>query len=99
MYLAMNTLLKMTKPDAVEWIDCAYVNATSTIQVVRISNVAHWYLERVVWPGLPLLFRAPLEAVLEVYDNAIATSVLAARIPCEQLACSEEELCTVTNNQ
>jgi hypothetical protein len=29
---------------------CCYVNATSQIQVSRITNIPNWYFERVVFP-------------------------------------------------
>lgn len=35
---------------------CGYRNETSAIQVIRITNIADWYFERVVFPGAWLLF-------------------------------------------
>ena len=30
---------------------CSYKNKTSTVQIIRITNISHWYFERVVFPG------------------------------------------------
>jgi hypothetical protein len=73
------------------WINCFYVNATSTIQVIRIANIEDWYFERVVLPGTHLVFKAPQEAFLDIYDSVMATGVLSDRLPCQVLACSEQE--------
>jgi len=34
---------------------CGYRNETPAIQVIRITNIADWYFERVVFPGAWLL--------------------------------------------
>jgi 3-hydroxymyristoyl/3-hydroxydecanoyl-(acyl carrier protein) dehydratase len=62
-----------------------YVNATSTLQVLRIANVPDWYFERVVFPGQQLFIEAKPEAVLEVYSGTMVTAVLEDRIVCESL--------------
>lgn len=64
---------------------CCYVNSTSSIQIARISNIENWYFERVVFPGQRLLFDAPVEAQLEIYSGAIASSILVERIVCQDL--------------
>ncbi len=64
---------------------CCYVNYTNEIQIGRISNVADWYLERVVFPGQRLLFEAPTSAELEIYSSSFSTAILARRIRCETL--------------
>ena len=69
---------------------CCYVNATSRIQVVRITNVANWYFERVVFPGQRLVFEAPGMGQLEVHTGMMASAILSDRIPCHKLAVQEE---------
>ena len=64
---------------------CCYINYTNEIQIGRISNIADWYLERVVFPGQRLLFEAPKAAELEIYSNSFSTAILAQRIRCETL--------------
>ena len=59
---------------------CCYVNYTNEIQIGRISNVADWYLERVVFPGQRSLFEAPTSAELEIYSSSFSTAILAQRI-------------------
>lgn len=70
---------------------CSYVNATSEIQVARITNVDGWYFERVVFPGQRLLFEAVSGALLEIHTGMMASAILADTIPCEQLCADAEE--------
>ncbi|AUC60899.1 protein with domain of unknown function DUF1830 [Cyanobacterium sp. HL-69] len=69
---------------------CCYVNATSQIQVARITNVANWYFERVVFPGQRLIFEALPEALLEIHSGMMASSILSDTIPCGTLSIQQE---------
>jgi hypothetical protein len=69
---------------------CCYVNSSPRIQIARITNVPNWYFERVVFPGQRLMFEAPFEAQLEIHSNAIASAIIADRIPCQNLQVREE---------
>jgi len=71
---------------------CCYVNATSKIQVARISNISNWYFERVVFPGQRLVFEAPLEAQLEIHTGMMASAILSDTIPCNRLAINEANI-------
>jgi hypothetical protein len=64
---------------------CCYVNATSQIQIARITNIPNWYFERVVFPGQRLVFEAPETAVLEIHSGMMASSILSDTIPCTKL--------------
>lgn len=64
---------------------CCYVNATSKIQVARITNVPDWYFERVVFPGQRLMFESPSVAHLEIHTGMMASSILSDTIPCTRL--------------
>ncbi|WAS06440.1 DUF1830 domain-containing protein [Gloeomargaritales cyanobacterium VI4D9] len=68
---------------ATDLLVCCYVNATSQIQVVRITDVPNWYFERVVFPGQRLMFTCPDGAHLEVYAGSMG--VLDDTIPCREL--------------
>lgn len=68
---------------------CCYVNVTSKIQVARISNIANWYFERVVFPGQRLVFEALREAQLEIHTGMMASAILSDTIPCERLLIQE----------
>lgn len=68
---------------------CCYVNHTDKVQIGRISNIADWYFERVVFPGQRLLFEAPNSAELEIYTSSFSTALLARRIKCDNLICEE----------
>lgn len=74
-----------------EKILCCYVNATSKIQVARISNIANWYFERVVFPGQRLVFEAPLEGQLEIHTGMMASAILSDTIKCDRLAIDEPD--------
>ncbi len=71
-------------------IRCSYVNATSQIQIARITNLPHWYFERTVLPGQHLLFEALLEAQLEIHTSMMITAILLDKIPCEHLRIKEK---------
>ncbi len=61
---------------------CHYVNATSVVQIARITNIPNWYFERVVFPGQRLLFEAPLVAELEIHTGSIPSAILLDKISC-----------------
>ncbi|MGF1512719.1 MAG: DUF1830 domain-containing protein [Elainellaceae cyanobacterium] len=67
---------------------CCYTNATSKIQIVRITNIVNWYFERVVFPGQRLIFEALVSAQLEVHSGAMASAILSDTIPCQRLRVS-----------
>ncbi len=69
---------------------CCYVNATSTIQIVRITNIANWYFERVVFPGQRLVFEAVAEAMLEIHTGAMASAIISDTIPCGRLQIDQD---------
>ncbi|MDX2241713.1 MAG: DUF1830 domain-containing protein [Leptolyngbyaceae cyanobacterium bins.302] len=66
-------------------IVCCYVNATSRIQIARITNIPNWYFERVVFPGQRLVFEATPDALLEIHCGMMASAILADTIPCDRL--------------
>jgi hypothetical protein len=70
-------------------IFCCYVNATSKMQVARITNIPDWYFERVVFPGQRLIFEAVPRALLEIHSGMVASAIISDTIPCERLAISE----------
>lgn len=72
-------------------IQCSYINATSEIQVARITNIDNWYFERVVFPGQRLIFEAVSGAMLEIHTGMMASAILTDTIPCEQLSEHAEE--------
>jgi hypothetical protein len=70
---------------------CCYVNATSKIQIARITNVPNWYFERVVFPGQRLMFEADSHALLEIHTGMMASAILSDTIPCQRLRVQEME--------
>ncbi|NEP18210.1 MAG: DUF1830 domain-containing protein [Leptolyngbya sp. SIO4C1] len=77
---------------------CCYVNATSKIQVARITNVPNWYFERVVFPGQRLIFEAVPKAQLEIHTGMMASSILSDTIPCERLALDTAKQSTASSD-
>ena len=86
----MAQILDPIPSDSSEPILCCYINATSRIQVVRITDISNWYFERVVFPGQRLVFEAPAKGHLEVHTGMMASAILSDRIPCHKLAVQEE---------
>ncbi len=85
----MAQILDPLPPEQSGTILCCYVNATSKIQVARISNIPNWYFERVVFPGQRLVFEAPPEAQMEIHTGMMASAILSDTIPCIRLAINE----------
>jgi hypothetical protein len=85
----MAQILDPLPPEQSGKILCCYVNATSKIQVARISNIPNWYFERVVFPGQRLVLEAPREAQLEIHTGMMASAILSDKIPCDRLAIKE----------
>ena len=70
---------------------CFYINPTSQIQNVRITNIPSYYWERIVFPGQQLMFTAVTSAILEIHtsDTTIAGS---QQIPCHDLHIDENSI-------
>ena len=65
---------------------CCYVNATSQIQVSRITNIPNRNIDRVVFPGQRLVFEANPNGILEIHSGMMASAILSDTIPCQRLA-------------
>lgn len=87
----MSQILDPLRNDKDNGIVCCYVNATSKIQVVRITNIPNWYFERVVFPGQRLVFEAEPDATLEIHSGLMASSILSDTIPCTRLNINQTE--------
>lgn len=91
--------LKVHKPAPVEsepstFILCCYQNQKSVMQVVRSTSheIPKWHLERVVFPGQRLMFHAPPQAKLKVYNANTAGNLLSDTVPCDRLEVDEGSL-------
>ncbi|MGG6239594.1 DUF1830 domain-containing protein [Nodosilinea sp. AN01ver1] len=87
----MAQILDPLPSDGQSQILCCYVNATSKIQVARITNVPDWYFERVVFPGQRLLFETVPKALLEIHTGMMASAILSDSIPCDRLQVDASE--------
>lgn len=74
---------------------CCYVNATSQIQIARITNIPNWYFERVVFPGQRLVFEAIPSALMEIHTGMMASAILSDKIPCDRLQINEGPYSTI----
>ena len=81
----MNQISNSLSPEDSSRILCSYVNATSILQIARITNISNWFFERVIFPGQRLLFAAPRLAQLEIHTAEIPSAILANKIPCTRL--------------
>ena len=86
----MAQILDPLPSDGSQHILCCYVNATSKMQIARITNVENWYFERVVFPGQRLLFEALSDAQLEIHTGMMASAILSDTIPCNRLAIHDD---------
>ncbi len=85
----MSQVFDPVPSDAPDRIVCCYVNATSKMQIARITNIPNWYFERVVFPGQRLVFEAMHEAQLEIHSGMMASAILSDTIPCQRLVLQE----------
>jgi hypothetical protein len=86
----MAQILDPIPSDGAQPMLCCYVNATSKIQVARITNVEDWYFERVVFPGQRLIFEALPMALLEIHTGMMASAILSDSIPCSRLLIDQD---------
>ncbi|MBD2729221.1 DUF1830 domain-containing protein [Nostoc sp. FACHB-892] len=85
----MAQILDPLPPEQSGKILCCYINATSKIQIARISDIPNWYFERVVFPGQRLVFEAPRKAQVEIHTGMMASAILSDKIPCDRLMLDE----------
>ena len=69
---------------------CFYANRTPNPQIVKITNIAGWEFERVVFPGKSILFQAAPEGLAEIYSFRDAIALHFDQIPCQDLQISDE---------
>lgn len=81
----MAQILDPLPSDSSKRILCCYINATSKIQIARITNISDWYFERVVFPGQRLIFETLPKGLLEIHTGMIASAILSDTIPCDRL--------------
>jgi hypothetical protein len=94
--MVMAQLLDPLPLDSTDSLLCCYVNATSHIQIARITNIPNWYFERVVFPGQRLVFQALPNAQLEIHTGMMASSILSDTIPCDRLCVDDASQNAIT---
>ena len=68
---------------------CFYINQTTRVQIVRITDIPLFHWEKVIFPNQRILFEAEEEAKLEIYTCENAIGILADVIPCQRLRIAE----------
>lgn len=81
-------MISSLAPATSNFILCCYVNSTANVEVARITNISHWYFERVVFPGQRILFKAPRTAELEIHTGVSISSIRSDTIACDTLQLS-----------
>ncbi|MBA3924494.1 MAG: DUF1830 domain-containing protein [Nostocaceae cyanobacterium] len=69
---------------------CSYINATSHIQIARITNMTNLHFERVIFPKQRLMFEAVPTAQLEVQTCMMDDEIITDRISCIYLCVNEQ---------
>jgi hypothetical protein len=71
---------------------CCYKNQTSKIQIIRSveQQGPHWHLERVVFPGQRLLFKAPPHSRVHVFSSNPADTLVDDTVLCDRIQVQEE---------
>ncbi|MEM6451738.1 MAG: DUF1830 domain-containing protein [Cyanobacteria bacterium P01_D01_bin.105] len=64
---------------------CSYTNPTSRMQILRISNIENFFLERAVVPQGSVFFETFREARLEIHTSEMMSAILSDVIPCSEL--------------
>ena len=95
----MAQILDPVPLDSDSKILCCYVNATSQIQIARITNIPNWYFERVVFPGQRLVFEAIRTSALEIHTGMMASAILSDTIPCDRLQINEGPYSNLNRNR
>jgi len=95
----MAQILDPVPLDSDSKILCCYVNATSQIQIARITNIPNWYFERVVFPGQRLVFEAIRASALEIHTGMMASAILSDTIPCDRLQINEGPYSNLNRNR
>ncbi|CDM95980.1 MULTISPECIES: DUF1830 domain-containing protein [Limnospira] len=88
----MSPIFDAIPPTYSDIILCYYQNATTKLEIIRISNIPGWYFEHILFPGERLLFEAVTEAKLEIYRGDRVKPNLAQVVPCINLATKENQI-------
>jgi len=69
---------------------CFYINATSQIQLVQLTNTEDNSFERIVFPGDRCFFEAAPDAQLEIHTGMNGNEILLERLACNSLQVQQE---------
>ncbi|NET56931.1 MAG: DUF1830 domain-containing protein [Symploca sp. SIO2E6] len=83
----MSELLNSYPGNSPASFPCYYANQSSSIQIIRITNIPNFYFERVVFPGQRMIFETVENARLEVHSSNSITTIITDVIPCQQISC------------
>ncbi|MEE3719206.1 DUF1830 domain-containing protein [Tumidithrix elongata RA019] len=80
-------------------INCRYRNGGESVQIIRVSRSSSTLnsgylqhtIERTVMPNQQIDFQAPIDALLEVHEGYVMSSIHADSIPCAELRIADPE--------
>ena len=70
-------------------LTCIYRNESEFMQIIRIAQPNIAFFERAVLPNQCVQFSASIDALLEICEGVMPSSIHADTIPCYQLAISD----------
>jgi hypothetical protein len=79
-------------------LTCIYRNESEFMQIIRISQSKSAFLERTVLPNQCIQFSAAVDALLEIHEIFMCSTVYADTIPCDRLAVSSMDKGRVLSN-
>ena len=74
------------QPNMANRLICIYRNETETLQIIRISNHNCAFFERTVLANQCVQFSTSCDAMLEIYEAGMCSSLQVDTFPCVQLA-------------
>ncbi len=73
-------------------LTCIYRNESEFMQIIRISQSNTAFFERAVLPSQCVQFSSSTDALLEICEGVMPSSIYADTIPCYQLAITDIDI-------
>ncbi len=81
-----HTISTKGQPNMTNRLTCLYRNETEALQIIRISNYSCAFFEKVLLANQCVQFSTSCDAMLEIYEAGMCSSMQVDTIPCVQLA-------------
>jgi hypothetical protein len=82
---------QVVEQETEDFILCCFHNQQPSMQVIRSTSerIPDWHLERVLFPGQRLMFYAPPQAQLKIYNADHTGTLLSDTISCDRFQVDE----------